>query len=98
MERWAHIDIAGVMDAHGEVPYLGKGMTGKCKSNLCSTYVLHTYLPSSFWRGISACMYVCVCMYMCVCACMHVCVRGVEESYKRAWSQLALLLECTNLS
>ena len=29
MDCWAHIDIAGVMEAHGEIPYLGKGMTGK---------------------------------------------------------------------
>ena len=28
MDNWAHIDIAGVMEAHGEVPYLEKGMTG----------------------------------------------------------------------
>ena len=26
---WAHIDIAGVMESHGEVPFLDKGMTGK---------------------------------------------------------------------
>lgn len=25
---WAHIDIAGVMESHGEVPFLDKGMTG----------------------------------------------------------------------
>lgn len=26
---WAHIDIAGVMESHGELPYLAKGMTGE---------------------------------------------------------------------
>ena len=26
---WAHIDIAGVMESHGEVPFLNKGMTGR---------------------------------------------------------------------
>ena len=29
MENWAHLDIAGVMEAHGEYPYLSKGMSGK---------------------------------------------------------------------
>ena len=28
-ESWAHIDIAGVMDCHGELPFLEKGMSGK---------------------------------------------------------------------
>ena len=27
--KWAHLDIAGVMQARGEVPYLGNGMSGK---------------------------------------------------------------------
>ena len=27
-QPWAHIDIAGVMESHGEVPYLSKGMSG----------------------------------------------------------------------
>ena len=26
---WAHLDIAGVMENKDEIPYLGKGMTGK---------------------------------------------------------------------
>ena len=30
MEDWAHLDIAGVMDASGDVPFLGKGMSGMC--------------------------------------------------------------------
>lgn len=29
-ENWLHLDIAGVMMNKDEVPYLGKGMTGKC--------------------------------------------------------------------
>ncbi|XP_065070339.1 cytosol aminopeptidase-like isoform X3 [Rhopilema esculentum] len=29
VDHWAHIDIAGVMTSAGEVPYLGKGMTGR---------------------------------------------------------------------
>ena len=33
-QRWAHIDIAGVMESSGEVPYLGKGMSGKLLCNL----------------------------------------------------------------
>ncbi len=28
IEKWSHIDIAGVMDTKGEVPYLPKGMAG----------------------------------------------------------------------
>ncbi len=28
IERWSHIDIAGVMDSQGEIPYLAKGMAG----------------------------------------------------------------------
>ena len=28
IEKWSHIDIAGVMDTIGEVPYLPKGMAG----------------------------------------------------------------------
>ena len=28
MNSWAHIDIAGVMESHGELPYLDKGMSG----------------------------------------------------------------------
>jgi len=28
-ENWAHIDIAGVMEDDGEIPYLKKGMTGR---------------------------------------------------------------------
>ena len=28
-EKWAHIDIAGVMECHGELPFLDKGMSGK---------------------------------------------------------------------
>ena len=27
-ESWAHLDIAGVMECHGEVPFLDKGMSG----------------------------------------------------------------------
>lgn len=27
--NWAHLDIAGVMENKDEVPYLGKGMSGK---------------------------------------------------------------------
>lgn len=27
--NWMHLDIAGVMDNKDEVPYLGKGMTGR---------------------------------------------------------------------
>lgn len=26
---WAHIDIAGVMESHGEIPFLDKGMSGR---------------------------------------------------------------------
>ena len=33
MDNWAHIDIAGVMDAHGETPYLQKGMSGNNRTN-----------------------------------------------------------------
>ncbi len=29
MDNWAHMDIAGVMEAHGENSYLQKGMTGR---------------------------------------------------------------------
>lgn len=28
LNDWAHLDIAGVMEAHGEFPYLTKGMSG----------------------------------------------------------------------
>ncbi len=28
MDEWAHLDIAGVMESHGELPFLGKGMSG----------------------------------------------------------------------
>ena len=28
-KKWAHIDIAGVMETQGEIPYLPKGMAGK---------------------------------------------------------------------
>ena len=28
-DNWAHIDIAGVMESHGEVPFLDKGMSGE---------------------------------------------------------------------
>ena len=28
MPTWAHIDIAGVMESHGELPFLDKGMSG----------------------------------------------------------------------
>ena len=28
IKDWAHLDIAGVMESHGEVPYLAKGMAG----------------------------------------------------------------------
>lgn len=28
-EKWAHVDIAGVMDGDGEIPYIPKGMTGR---------------------------------------------------------------------
>jgi len=27
--KWAHLDIAGVMQSRGEVPYLGNGMSGE---------------------------------------------------------------------
>ena len=27
---WAHLDIAGVMEGHGEWPFLEKGMSGRC--------------------------------------------------------------------
>ena len=29
MNNWVHLDIAGVMYNKDEVPYLGKGMSGK---------------------------------------------------------------------
>ena len=29
VDKWAHIDIAGVMQAQGEIPYLDNGMSGK---------------------------------------------------------------------
>ena len=29
---WAHLDIAGVMENKDEIPYLGKGMSGRCES------------------------------------------------------------------
>ena len=29
VESWAHIDIAGVMQSGGELPFLSKGMTGR---------------------------------------------------------------------
>ena len=28
VDRWAHLDIAGVMESHGEEAYLNKGMSG----------------------------------------------------------------------
>ena len=34
IERWAHLDIAGVMESHGELPFLNKGMTGKLVHHL----------------------------------------------------------------
>ena len=37
-QPWAHIDIAGVMESHGELPYLGKGMSGNGKESVCLTY------------------------------------------------------------
>ena len=32
MPTWAHIDIAGVMESHGELPFLDKGMSGVWQS------------------------------------------------------------------
>ncbi len=32
MDEWAHLDIAGVMESHGELPFLGKGMAGEASS------------------------------------------------------------------
>ncbi|CAI8045098.1 Cytosol aminopeptidase, partial [Geodia barretti] len=29
VKRWAHLDIAGVMESHGEWPFLDKGMSGR---------------------------------------------------------------------
>ena len=29
IDKWAHLDIAGVMQNQGEVSYLGNGMSGK---------------------------------------------------------------------
>ena len=29
VDKWAHLDIAGVMQAQGEISYLGNGMSGK---------------------------------------------------------------------
>lgn len=29
VDKWAHFDIAGVMQAQGEITYLGHGMSGK---------------------------------------------------------------------
>ena len=28
VNKWAHLDIAGVMESHGEVHYLSKGLSG----------------------------------------------------------------------
>ena len=37
-DKWVHLDIAGVMSNTNEVPYLGKGMSGKF---LFSIYPIH---------------------------------------------------------
>jgi len=48
MDKWAHIDIAGVMQSNGELPFLSKGMTGSAGVHqcICRTYI--TLLPVSF--------------------------------------------------
>jgi hypothetical protein len=28
VQKWAHLDIAGVMESHGEVHYLSRGLSG----------------------------------------------------------------------
>lgn len=30
IQKWASLDTAGVMESHGEVPYLAKGLSGRC--------------------------------------------------------------------
>eukprot|EP00794_Sanderia_malayensis_P018066 gene18066-19875_t len=37
IDRWAHIDIAGVMSSSGELPYLPKGMSGRPTRTLIET-------------------------------------------------------------
>ena len=39
-ESWAHIDIAGVMDCNGELPFLEKGMSG--------IYVVYVHFSNIF--------------------------------------------------
>ena len=34
--HWAHLDIAGVMESHGESPMLGKGLTGTLLQGGCN--------------------------------------------------------------
>ena len=33
MSKWAHLDIAGVMESHAELPFLDKGMSGLISSS-----------------------------------------------------------------
>ena len=38
-ENWLHLDIAGVMSNKDEIPYLGKGMSGRhCKISRLSDW------------------------------------------------------------
>ena len=55
---WAHLDIAGVMENKDEIPYLGKGMSGKAVveiwvKQICN--VFHTYDLWSFVIAKSDC-------------------------------------------
>ena len=49
-QPWAHIDIAGVMESHEELPYLSKGMSGEdCLSvcpSVCQSPCLSVCLPA----------------------------------------------------
>ena len=42
VKRWAHLDIAGVMQSHGELPYLDTGMSG------IHYHTIHTVIQWNF--------------------------------------------------
>ena len=43
IDRWAHLDIAGVMDNKGDILYLGNGMSGKCVSVIKMTIIVQPF-------------------------------------------------------
>eukprot|EP00795_Rhopilema_esculentum_P011480 gene11480-21695_t len=52
VDHWAHIDIAGVMTSAGEVPYLGKGMTGSSAGSCTAAAFLKEFVTVDHWAHI----------------------------------------------